>query len=83
MIMRQSLEETVMIAVIEGRPDEVRSHLRDQFLDGELIEFYEQVSALLDLVGEEVTRRGGDNRRPADWSGLADTGATNIVRGTE
>lgn len=83
--MRQSLEETVIIAVIEGRQDEVRTHLRDQFLDGELIEFYEHVSALLDLVGEEVARRGDNNRPASLWQSTpaADTGEINVIRGRE
>jgi hypothetical protein len=83
--MRQSLEETIIIAVVEGRRDEVAGHLREQFLDGELIEFYEQVSSLLDQVGDEVTRRGGHNRRAAEWQStpVADTGEINVVRGRE
>lgn len=83
MSMHRSIEEGCLISVIEGKPDDTRQRLREYMLDGELIEFYEHVSTLLDLVGEEVTRRGGNNKRPADWSGVADTGATNIVRGIE
>jgi hypothetical protein len=80
--MHQSVEAGCLESVIEGDPDATRERLRKYMLDGELIEFYDHVSTLLDLVGNEVTRRRENDRR---WqtTPVADTGEINIVRGRE
>jgi hypothetical protein len=79
-MLHQSIEAGCLISVIEGQPEDTRQRLRDHMLDGELIEFYEHVSALLDLVGEEVTRRNG---RLYKSTPVADTGEINVIRGRE
>lgn len=83
--MHQSIEAGCMISVVENDLDSCRERLQKYMLDGELIEFYEQVSTLLDLVGEEVTRRNGHNRPASQWQSapVADTGEINVVRGRE
>jgi predicted short-subunit dehydrogenase-like oxidoreductase (DUF2520 family) len=81
-VTHQSIEAGCMNSVAEGDLDAVRERLQKYMLDGELIEFYEQVSTLLDLVGNEVTRRRENDRR---WqtTPTADTGEINVIRGRE
>lgn len=84
-MLHRSIEEGCLVSVIEGQPDDTRQRLRDYMRDGELIEFYEHVSTLMDLIGEEVARRGGNNRPASQWESTpaADTGEINVVRGRE
>ena len=82
-MLHQSIEAGCLESVIEDDPDRTRERLQKYMLDGELIEFHGQVSQLLDLINEEISRRGGMNRRAGDWSSVEDTGAMNIIRGTE
>jgi hypothetical protein len=67
---------------VENDLDAVRERLQKHMSDGELIEFYEHVSTLLDLVGAEVTRRR-ENDRLWQTTPAADTGEINVIRGRE
>lgn len=60
MSMHRSVEAGCIESVVEGDLDAVRYRLRECMMDGELTEFGNQVSGLLDLVNEEIVRRGLD-----------------------
>lgn len=81
-----STEARVLESVIEEDSEYARQLLASPaFLNGELVEFHDQLSHTLDLVNAEITRRGGNNRPASLWEStpVADTGPQNIIRGTE
>lgn len=53
-----STEAAIMHAVIENRHDDAIEMIKTSLFDGELIEFYESVSQLLDLLAADAERRG-------------------------
>jgi len=81
--MNSSIEAAFLHKVIEDRIPEAIEIVRDGFLNGELAEFSEQLGRALRIVNDEINTRDGFNRRVADWNSVADTGALNIIRGTE
>jgi ATP:corrinoid adenosyltransferase len=56
--MSKSTEACVLEAVIEDNDHDAELMLTGRFLDGELIEFADQLGRTLDLVNEEARRRG-------------------------
>lgn len=56
--MHRSVEAGFIESMIEGDTDAAQERLRGLMLDGELIEFYETISKSMDLVIEELDRRG-------------------------
>lgn len=81
--MINSLEGAILHAVLEGREERAAEMIHDDFLSGELINFRENVSTLLDLINAEITARSGSVRRLVESTPVADTGEINIVRGRE
>jgi hypothetical protein len=76
--MNSSTEATFLHKVIENRTETAAEILHTDFLDGELIEFSEQLGTALDLVNGEIRAREARSRLAP-----ADTGAINIIRGRE
>lgn len=79
--MINSLEGAILHAVLEGREESAAEKIHDDFLNGELINFRDNVATLLDLINAEITARSGSVRRLVESTPVADTGEINIVRG--
>jgi hypothetical protein len=82
--MINSVEGTILHAVLEGRTEAAAERIHEQFLDGELRAFRDNVETLLDLISAEISARTGPRlRRLQESTPVADTGETHIVRGRE